>query len=194
MSRPLQTRLENVDVTEAQILDGATVTTSELNILDGVTATADEINANCDRSGRLVASGVASVSLLNTIHNDRILYYSKADGGAITLPAASGLGSIYTVILGATITSNSTTIKAASASDSFTGMAFGVDVDGEGATGYTWNADSGDDTVTLNGGSTGGFIGDEWVFKDVASGVWQVRGFITQSGGSEATPFSATVS
>lgn len=44
MSRPIERRLDDVGVTEAQILDGLTVTTAELNILDGVTSTAAELN------------------------------------------------------------------------------------------------------------------------------------------------------
>lgn len=194
MSRPLQSRFDNVDRTEAQILDGLTATTDEINtVADGIAATAAEINAVCDRSARLVTTAT-NLTLNQASHSDRLVVVNKADGAAITLPAAAGLGSVYTVIIGTAITSNSTTIKAANASDSFVGHAYGSDDDGEGATGYTWKADSGDDTVTMNGAATGGEIGDLWEFIDIAANTWLVRGHIKQSGGSEATPFSATVS
>lgn len=178
---------------ELNILDGVTATTAELNILDGVTATYTEINAVADKSTSVVAI-TDDASLTLAAHAERLVTVDDAAGAAITLPAATGTGNKYTVIIETTITSNSTTIKAASASDSFFGLALGVDTDAEGASGYTWNADSGDDTVTMDGGATGGIAGDVWTFVDFSTGKWLVEGRITQSGGSEATPFSATVS
>ena len=171
-----------------------TATAAELNILDGVTATAAELNAVADKSGSVVNTTAATLALTAAAHAERLVTVNKADGAALTLPAATGTGNKYTVIIGTTISSNSTTIKAASASDSFTGMAFGVDTDAEGATGYTWNADANDDTVTMSGTATGGVAGDRWEFIDYATGLWNVTGYLTQSGASEATPFSATVS
>lgn len=159
-----------------------------------ITATAAELNAVADKSGSVVNTTAATLSLTAALHAERLVTVNKADGAALTLPAASGTGNKYTVIIGTAITSNTTTIKAANANDSFAGMALGVDTDAEGATGYTWNADANDDTVTMNGTATGGAIGDVWTFVDYAANIWLVEGRITQSGGSEATPFSATVS
>ena len=127
-------------------------------------------------------------------HGNKSTVLKNAAGQAVTLPAATGSGNVYNFIVGTTISSNSTTIKAASATDSFVGLATGVDTDAEGATGYTWNADSGDDTVTLNGAATGGKAGDVITITDIDAGTFLVQGAIAQSGGSEATPFSATVS
>lgn len=136
----------------------------------------------------------ASFTLNAKEHGGRITNISKADGMAVTLPDATGSGMVYAVRVSTTITSNSTTIKAPDADNTFFGWALGVDTDLEGATGYTWNADAGDDTVTMNGSATGGIKGDIWYFTDVAANEWQVLGHITQSGASEVTPFSATVS
>ena len=169
------------------------VLSTQANDTDPIDATNAEINAVCDKSASVV-NITDDASLTLAAHAERLVTVDDADGTAITLPAASGTGNKYTVIIGTTISSNSTTIKAANASDSFYGLAFGVDTDGEGATGYTWNADSGDDTVTMNGTATGGVAGDVWTFTDFAANKWLVQGYITQSGGSEATPFSATVS
>jgi hypothetical protein len=141
-----------------------------------------------------VINTTAALTLVKKKHANRIVTVDAAAGVAITLPAATGSGDKYTVVITTTISSNTTTIKAASASDSFVGMAFGVDTDAEGATGYSWNADAADDTITMSGTATGGVAGDSWEFVDVASGIFKVVGFITQSGDSEATPFSATVS
>lgn len=136
----------------------------------------------------------STLQVQERLHAGKVVTLNRAAGIAVTLPAATGTGRTYEFMLGTAITSNSTTIKAASADDSFAGMALGVDTDAEGATGYTWNADSGDDTFTMDGAATGGEIGDTIRLTDVASGLWRVEGFVTQSGGSEATPFSATVS
>jgi hypothetical protein len=173
-------------VTELHI--GASGSEVQLN------ATPAELNAVADKSASIINTTAASLALTAALHAERLVTVDKADGAALTLPAAAGTGNKYTVILGTTITSNSSTIKAANASDSFFGLALGVDTDGEGATGYTWNADSGDDTVTMTGTTNGGVAGDTFTFVDFAANKWLVEGRITQSGGSEVTPFSATVS
>ena len=197
--------LDYIDVTpgtatasKAVVLDASSkidtldITTPKINGTT-VSATAAELNAVADVSGRIVNLTAATLSLTAATHGERIVTVDKADGTAITLPAATGTGNRYKVVITTTITSNSTTIKAASASDSFIGSARGVDDDVEGATGYQWNAETADDTVTLDGTATGGKAGDYFIFEDVASGIFLVEGSITQSGASEATPFSATV-
>ena len=49
------------------------------------------------------------------------------------------------------------------------------------------------DTITMNGTTTGGLVGDRILLKDIAAGFWQVQ-VIGAATGTEATPFSATVS
>ena len=187
MSKIPKRRLDTLEtsVTALEAKD-ATVDLSTLS------ATAAELNAVADESGRIVNTTAATLSLTAALHGDRIVTVNKADGAALTLPAATGSGNRYTIIIGTTITSVGTTIKAASASDSFLGQATGVDDDADAA--YAWKAETDDDTVTLDGSSTGGKAGDKFVFTDYATGVFHVEGLIAQSGGSEATPFSATVS
>lgn len=136
----------------------------------------------------------ATLTVTAAAHANRIITLNRAAGIAVTLPAATGTGNVFTFIVGTTITSNTTTIKAVSASDSYTGLALGVDTDVEGASGYTWNADAGDDTITMTGTTNGGVAGDRVEITDYATGVFNVQVYITQSGGSEVTPFSATVS
>ncbi len=129
----------------------------------------------------------ANLTLTAAEHAGRTVVVNKADGAAITLPAATGTGAVYTVVIGTTVTSNSTTIKAASASDSFVGRA-DIAADGE-----TFRASSGDDTVTMNGTTTGGIAGDTVTVTDIASGTFLVH-MAGNASGTEATPFSATVS
>jgi hypothetical protein len=143
---------------------------------------------------KIVNLTASTLTITRDAHSERVITVNRAAGSTITLPAATGTGSTYKFFVGTTITSVGLIIKAASASDSFLGLALGADNDGEGATGYTWKTDAGDDTITLNGTSTGGYAGDFIEIIDVASGIFSIQAKIKQSGGSEATPFSATVS
>ena len=50
------------------------------------------------------------------------------------------------------------------------------------------------DTITINGGTTGGQIGDYLELVDIATDQWHVRGVMRcLTGVNPATPFSATV-
>lgn len=155
-----------------------------------VTATAAELNAAADVSGRLVSQAAGNFSMTAATHGNRITLVNDADV-VITLPAATGTGNVYKILIVSTAWTGGT-IQVASASDSFLGGLVGVDDDADAA--YCWKAETNDDTISGNGTATGGKIGDYYEITDVASGLFLVHGYITQSGGSEATPFSAAVS
>lgn len=140
--------------------------------------------------GKIVAQAAGNFALTAATHAGRITEVNDADV-TITLPAATGSGNVYKVLIVTTAWTGGT-IQAASASDSFLGGINGVDDDSDAA--YAWKAETNDDTITGNGAATGGKVGDWYQFTDVASGLFLVEGFITQSGGSEATPFTAAVS
>jgi hypothetical protein len=72
-----------------------------------------------------------------------------------------------------------------------TGRAFVVSDGSAAVLGYATAASS--DTITLNGTTTGGIIGDHIEIIDMIAGTFGVSVF-TAATGSEATPFSATVS
>lgn len=139
-----------------------------------------------------LAITASSVTLNDYTHEGRTLLLDRAAGIAVTLPAATGTGDIYRMLLKTTVSSNSTTIKAASASDSFQGNAeLGQD---SADTIAEFAATAGtSDTVTLNGTTTGGIVGAEIICEDIYTGRWQVS-VKSQATGTEATPFSATVS
>ena len=143
---------------------------------------------------RVITVTDSTLTVSRELHEGKIVVLDRAAGIAVTLPASQGEGDIYTFVIKTAVSSNSTTIKVANASDAYTGQAFGTDDDVEGATGYNWNAETNDDTVTLDGTTTGGKAGDKIVITDYASNVFDVEAKLTQSGGSEVTPFSATVS
>lgn len=113
---------------------------------------------------------------------------NDADGCAITLPAAVE-GARISVVLSGDVTSNTTTITAA-AGDILAGYALIRDeADGAANDFKFFAADNDDDLViTLNGGTTGGLIGDRIELVGRADG-WNVRAVLSGAG-TLATPFS----
>lgn len=157
----------------------------------GLTLTTPVIN-NAALTGPAPVAFTAGTTLALTqaLHANRIVYVTDV-AAAYTLPLATGTGDKYTLVLGATITGAST-IKVANASDTFVGTAVLFQDAGDAVVGF--NAAATDDTVDLLGtaNSTGGIIGAVYEFWDVASTKWAVR-IVSDAGGTEATPFSATV-
>ena len=132
----------------------------------------------------------ATLTCTADTHAGRTIVISAVAGCAVTLPAATGTGSVYRFIIGATITSNSTTIKVANTTDVMSGRAFVISDSAAAVLGYATGATS--DTITLNGTTLGGLIGDHIEIIDAIAGTFAVRVF-TAATGTEATPFSATV-
>lgn len=136
-----------------------------------------------------VTSAITAASLtVDSSYNGKTILISRAAGTAITLPAATGTQAKYTIRLATSVTSNSTTIKVANATDIMQGSAV-VTATTPGA--FYTTATS--DTVTLNGSTTGGLAGSYVELTDVAAGIWLVTAVLVGSG-TVATPFSATVS
>ena len=132
----------------------------------------------------------ATLTCTKDVHAGRTTVISAVAGCAVTLPAATGTGSVYRFIIGSTITSNSTTIKVANATDVMSGRAFVISDGAAAVLGYATAAAS--DTITLNGTTLGGLAGDHIEIIDAITGTFAVRVF-TAATGTEATPFSATV-
>jgi hypothetical protein len=132
----------------------------------------------------------ATLTCTKDVHAGRTIVISAVAGCAVTLPAATGTGSVYRFIIGATITSNSTTIKVANSTDVMAGRAFVISDGAAAVLGYATAAAS--DTITLNGTTLGGLIGDHIEIIDAIAGTFGVR-VLTAATGTEATPFSATV-
>lgn len=132
------------------------------------------------------ASATLSAADANTV-----LLVNAAAGLTLTLPVAAATGRRYTIVIGTTVTSNSVVVRVANAAGTMTGLAVSA-ADG-GATVNGWETAADSDTITFNGTTTGGILGDKIELIDVASGVWSVNVF-SSSTGTEATPFSAAVS
>ncbi len=124
----------------------------------------------------------------------KTIVLNAAAGASVVLPAAAGTGASYTFFVGTAITSNSYIIKVADNTDTFVGAVHMVDADDDSQT--TVTAKGTDDTITLNGGTTGGgLLGDTLTFTDIATNLYVVQGnIIVPAGSNPADPFSATVS
>lgn len=122
-------------------------------------------------------------------HAGATVTVNRAAGCTVTLPASSGKGDKYTFYVGTTISSNSFKIQVANGTDTLAGgVAISTDI-----AGVTMLCGGTDDTITMNGSTTGGVAGSWVSVEDVAAGKWMVDGFLCSTG-TEATPFSAAVS
>lgn len=146
--------------------------------------------AAIDAGTRIVNLTAATLTITQALHDGRVVTVNKADGTAITLPAATGSGTSLKFIIGTTITSVGTTIKVVG-DDTMTGTAwFSSDNAADAVTSFEAGATA--DTITLNGTTSGGYKGDIIELIDIAADLWSVR-VMAQATGVEVTPFSATV-
>ncbi len=130
-----------------------------------------------------------ATTLNKDTHANTVVVLDSATARIITLPASTGKGDWYEVFVATTVSGGSHVIACSTGTtNSFLG---GVSISTDIA-GVTFLANAADDTVTMNGSTTGGLAGS-WVrFTDVISGTWKVEGFLVSTGG-EADPFSAAV-
>lgn len=126
----------------------------------------------------------AATTLSRNRHAGAVVNVNNTTGFAITLPAATGTGDVYTLYYIATIGSGSGTVVAAGSDKIIGGVAISTDI-----AGITMLAASSTTTITLSGSTTGGLIGTWIRLTDAASAKWMLEGFLCSTG-SEATPFS----
>jgi hypothetical protein len=128
-------------------------------------------------------------------HAGRTLLLGEVGGNALvtlTLPDATGSGATYKFVVSVANTSNYV-IKVPDANNTIAGIMLYLDEDGTAVTAFPTVATS--DTITLNGGTTGGIVGDYLEIVDIAADKYHVRGVMrVAAGANPATPFSATVS
>lgn len=137
-----------------------------------------------------VEAKTASFTVDRDLDDGKQFVLNAAAGMAVTLPAAVGSGAKFSFLIGTTITSNTSTIKVVG-NDTMTGLAISAADGGNTVNGWETAADS--DTITFDGSTTGGIKGDQVELEDVAADLWRVS-IVSSSTGTEATPFSATVS
>lgn len=175
---------------------GQTNFSGPINSTDGfkiadvqIDATAAEINRAADVSARIVNATAATLAITEAAHDGKVITLNRAGGIAVTLPAATGSGTKLQFIVGTTYTTAGT-IKVVG-DDVMTGSALLAQDAADTAVMFETAADS--DTITLNGTTTGGIKGDSVELIDIAADLWWVR-VVGSATGTEATPFSATVS
>jgi hypothetical protein len=144
------------------------------------------------RSTYGVVSVTASTATINPAgYLGQLIVLNRAAGSTVTLPAATGSGNRYEFVVGTTVTSNSDIIRVANGTDVMAGVAYVAQDGGDTIVAFETAADS--DTITMNGGTTGGIRGARIVLDDIAAGVWAVNVWGAATG-TEASPFGATVS
>ena len=160
--------------------------------LNDLAATAAEINSACDVSARMVSLAV-STSITQATHEGKTLLLGGAGSArTMTLPAATGSGALYRFVVGAVNTSNY--LVKVTGNDVMYGNIISNSTGDTPDLAQPWPTAVDSDTITLNGTTTGGAaVGDFVEVQDIAADTWFVFG-ITTSSGTEATPFSATVS
>lgn len=183
------------------LLMGVTTPTSLLKRITGQETWTDPVSfAAGSTVGGVAPAGVSgnapvvvnasTLTLAPATHAGRLVVLAGTTaiaGVAITPPAATGTGDRYTIVFGATITSNTTTLdaKAGNASDVFYGW-----LQTYKATTFTpYITASNSNLMTFDGSTRGGILGDMIEIIDAATNVWLVRGFTNQTG-TIATPFS----
>jgi hypothetical protein len=170
-------------------------TTSETTIGDNLTITGHSTPATVTK-GKVVL--VATGAITQAAHAGKTLSMAEVGGNAactFTLPAATGTGNVYKFIVGVVNTSNYI-IKVADATDTIDGQVIVTNDSTAGGTAsvISWPTAATSDTITLNGTTTGGVgIGDYIELTDLIANQYVVSGMLKASG-TEATPFSATVS
>lgn len=142
-----------------------------------------------------VSAAAATIAVTQAAHAGGVIALSRAAGVTATLPAATGTGDIYRFVIATTATSNANIIKVANTTDVMNGsLNIQADDDADG-TSKTWMAEVGDDTMTFAGAATtGGIVGGKIECIDYKAGFWACTAHTISAGGSEVTPFSATVS
>lgn len=169
---------------------GNLLTKTEINNFVGILATAAEINRATDVSTRIVNVAV-DTSITEVLHEGKTIVLGGAGTSrTMTLPAATGGGGRYRFVVGAVNTSNYV-FKSVVGTDLFEGAVLMITDAGDAVEAF--EAGATDDTMTLNGTTTGGAAVGDWVeFEDISATGWAVRGTLTGTG-DEVTPFSDSV-
>lgn len=142
----------------------------------------------------MVGLNATSVTVTAALHAGITNLLAKASAAlsTLTLPDATGTGDVYRFIVSVVNTSNYKFVVP-DGSHTMVGSVNLLDADGTAQTGYV--ASAADDTLILNGTTSGGQMGDWVEFVDIMANKWAVRGQLVCAAGSNiADPFSSTVS
>jgi hypothetical protein len=127
----------------------------------------------------------AAGALTRKANAGRINTVNSAAGIALTLPAATGSGDEYELIVGTTVTSSALTVSVVG-NDAMFGNAILSQDAADTAVMFEAAADS--DRISMNGSTTGGLKGARIKLIDIAADTWYVH-VVSAATGTEATPF-----
>jgi hypothetical protein len=155
-----------------------------------LTATATELNRVADASTRVInGTAAGTLTITEATHDGKIVLLNRAGGFTTVLPAATGSGAKLTFIVATTTTTGY--IIQVTGNDNMIGNAV-VLTDNAGTVTSFLTAGT-MDTITLNGSTTAGRIGDSVEAFDIAADTWWIR-VMASATGNEATPFTNAVS
>lgn len=155
---------------------------------DGTTWFATAAGGN--NANGIVAATAATLAVNGALHNGKLITLDRAAGITVTLPAATGSGAQYEFYNKTTVTSNNHVIQVTT-DDVMKGTVWmASDNAADAAIAFETAVDS--DTITMNGSTKGGIIGDRITLIDVATDTWSLQAFL-QGTGTEVTPLSAAV-
>jgi hypothetical protein len=175
-------------VTRDNFVDGASVAAATITAATITTAT---ITTVAGVANRVPVTLTATVALTAAANANRINYITGTAAAAYTFPEATGTGNTYTFAMGEVNTNGTTFVAADTTNTSILGSISILDVDAAAQTAFF--GATGDDTITWNGTTTGGAIGDTLTFIDVATDRWAVYGQTQCPAGSNvATMFSSS--
>ncbi len=153
-------------------------------------ATSDELNRVADVSARLVAATAATLAVTEAAHDGKTILLDRAGGVTATLPAATGSGARYRFVNKTALSGGSHVIQV-TGNDTMKGVAWmALDDAADAVKAFETASDS--DTITLDGTTKGGAVGDVVEVEDIATDVWAVQCRLAGTG-TEVTPFSAAV-
>lgn len=165
-----------------------------LNELDfgGTTLIVKDVKTGYSNPGKTGTQTIAagSTKTLTAADAGKIVLLDTLTGSVVTLPTSTGSGNTYKFLVSLANTSNSHIIKVGNATDTMVGFAISM----SSTTGIGTDAATGtDDTLTMNGTTTGGQLGTYVECTDFVSGKYSVRAFCAASGTAAAPTFTATV-
>ncbi len=172
------------------IADLGTVTTGVFtDVTIGTSgSTAAEIVRATDVSTRVVTLADTSLAVTHALHEGRIILLGHSGAASTaTLPEATGSGGIFTFIVSVVNTSNHVIV--CEGAGEYNGFIRQIDNSDDSVDQYPALVADNFDTITLNGTTQGGLVGDKITLIDIAADTWSIEGDITSTG-SAATPFS----
>lgn len=146
-----------------------------------------------------VESLTAATKTVTSADSGTVYLINRAAGVVVTLPTAAA-GLYYKFIIGTTITSNAFAINGATANDIYAAssniLLWDKDAPATVSAKQFYADGSDDDVMSMNGGTSGGFIGTELHLYGIATGgqgsataVWHLSG-VSYADGTLATPFA----